>query len=171
MDGTDFPELVPLVTHETVVPGIEGNEKFTRFGEGLSYDGSAVAFWASWGDETFEFSQCCPAHGNKDRKAFCESAESGSINGTGDPIGCWYQNLTIPRHQGIFVYNDDGVGEKLRLVKKTSLDKDGIGTYLLNWNYSGKPPSAGSHRVLEDSDAAGEQSVCMSISSVFQCSI
>lgn len=156
MDQTDFPDLEPIVTLETEVPGIEGSHKFSRFGEGLSYNGKAVSFWASWGDETYEFDQCCPEHGNKDRKAFCESVEAGSTNGTGEDIGCWYQTLTIPRHQGIFVYNDDGEGEELRLVKQTALDENGIGENLLNWNYSGKPPSAGPKRALEDSDEAGK---------------
>jgi hypothetical protein len=81
-------------------------------------------------------------------------------NGTMENIGCMYQEVQVPAHQGFFVYQD-GKGDKLRLVKETFLDEDGIGTDLLNWNYSGKPPGAGPKRsrALEDSDAAGKRVV------------
>ena len=170
LDGKNFPKLEPLVTHETIVPGVAGNHKFARFGEGLSYDGKAVAFWASWGDEVYEFDQCCPDHGNKDRMDFCNGLDPLSIDGTAEPIGCWYQKLSIPQHQGIFVYRDGD----LHLVKEAHIDADGIGSYFLQWNYSGKPPSAGGGsdgghdgRMLdEDSDAAGKRYAVISIKSI-----
>lgn len=152
----NFPKLKPLVQIGDAVPGIEGVETFTRFGEGLSFDGKAVAFWAAWGIETVTLKKCCPEHGNKDRSDFCNNDDPNTINGTETDIGCMYQEVEVPSHQGIFVYNE-GKGEKLRLVKETYLKQDGSGTDLLHWNYSGKPPVAGPNRALEDdTDAAGK---------------
>jgi hypothetical protein len=86
--------------------------------------------------------------------------DPNTIDGTGKDIDCMYQEVQIPAHQGFFVYQD-GKGDKLHLVKETILDEDDIGTNLLNWSYSGKPPGAGPNRAraLEDSDAAGKHVV------------
>jgi hypothetical protein len=155
LDDENFPKLKPLVQIGDAVPGIEGVETFTRFGEGLSFDGKAVAFWAAWGTETVTLTKCCPEHGNKDTSDFCNNDDPDTTDGT-ETIGCMYQEVEVPSHQGIFVYNE-GKGEKLRLVKETYLNEDGSGTDLLHWNYSGKPPGAGPNRALEDdTDAAGK---------------
>jgi hypothetical protein len=172
LQGKHFPKLEPLVKigdHVVDANGDETSEKFTRFGEGLSYDGKAVAFWAAWGNEMVTLKKCCPEHGNKDRRAYCIENDHNTKNGTEQDIGCMYQEVQVPAHQGFFVYND-GKGDKLRLVKETFLGQDGIGTDLINWNYSGKPPGAGPNRgrALEDSDAAGKRIVVTSIS--IQCS-
>jgi hypothetical protein len=123
----------------------------------LSFDGKAVAFWAAWGDEMVTLTKCCPEHGNKDRRQYCMEDDQNTRDGMDGEIGCMYQEVQVPAHQGFFVYQDN----KLRLVKETFLDEDGIGTDLLNWNYSGKPPGAGPNRAraLEDSDAAGKSVV------------
>ncbi|KAL3773613.1 hypothetical protein ACHAWO_010809 [Cyclotella atomus] len=158
LQGKHFPQLKPLVQigdHVVDANGKETPATFTRFGEGLSYDGKAVAFWAAWGDAMVTLTKCCPEHGNKDRRKYCMEDDPNTKNGTMENIGCMYQEVQVPAHQGFFVYQD-GKGDKLRLVKETFLDEDGIGTDLLNWNYSGKPPGAGPKRsrALEDSDAA-----------------
>ncbi|KAL7510520.1 hypothetical protein ACHAXN_007420 [Cyclotella atomus] len=155
LQGKHFPKLKPLVQigdHVVDVKGEETPATFTRFGEGLSFDGKAVAFWAAWGDEMVTLTKCCPEHGNKDRRQYCMEDDPNTRDGMDGEIGCMYQEVQVPAHQGFFVYQDN----KLRLVKETFLDEDGIGTDLLNWNYSGKPPGAGPNRAraLEDSDAA-----------------
>jgi hypothetical protein len=165
MQGTHFPELKPLVQigdHVVDVNGDETPDTFTRFGEALSFDGKAVAFWAAWGDVMVTLKKCCPQEGNKDRREYCMENDPKTINGTMDEdIGCMYQEVQVPSRQGFFVKNTIGKRE-LHLVVETTLNQDGTGTDLLNWNYSGKPPGAGPppiRRVLEDSDSAGKSAV------------
>ncbi len=56
---------------ELYVPGTRTPYRFTRFGEGLSFDGRYVAFWAAWGSETRTIELTCPADGNKAVIAYC----------------------------------------------------------------------------------------------------
>ncbi|KAL7541279.1 hypothetical protein ACHAXR_010784 [Thalassiosira sp. AJA248-18] len=140
MDSGNFPSLTTLVDLETSVPGENPTAKFTRFGEALSYDGDAVAFWAGWGEDMETVSLCCPVHGNKDRKEFCLNNDTNTVCDDNAPEGCLskcYQNKGVPVNQGIFVYN----GGSITAVAKGSTTG---GQDFISWNYSGKPPTAGS---------------------------
>ena len=150
-----YAPLKTIVNFETFVPGEEGGTTFTRFGEGISFDGSAVAFWGSWGDEFETISLCCPVYGNKDRRNYCLYNDTNTVrdNQTA-PAGCTsgrYQNKTIPVSQGIFVYNEED--SSLSAIAKGNT-KNGMN--FVFWSYSGKPPEAGptddhGHRRTEES--------------------
>lgn len=117
------PDLVTLVALGSPVPGKDG-ATFSRFGEGLSFDGRFVAFWGAWGTETKALKLFCPSEGNADRIAFCneqEETRDGFI-------------VNVPQHQGIFVH-DISTGNTHQIAG-TDNDFDDF----LYWNYSGAPP-------------------------------
>jgi hypothetical protein len=118
------PGLETLVGIGDPVPG-KPHEHFTRFGEGLSFDGRFVGFWAAWGDETTTLWLDCPTTGNADRRAYCREF-------VGDDFP-----VEVPVHQGIFVH--DTVNGRTRLVAETG---DTIDDFLY-WNFSGAPPGMG----------------------------
>ena len=126
MDSSDYPDLTTLVSLETNVPLEEDDVTFTNFGEGLSYNGDSVAFFASWGDEVETLSLCCPTTGNKDRRDFCMYNDTNTIcNKTTAPVGCdsgCYQEKAVPVNQGIFV--QDSENDSIKAVAKGST-KDG----------------------------------------------
>ena len=116
------PVLQPLVELNSQVPGEPDGTLFKQFGEGLSFDGRYVAFWASWGTETFTVTLFCPTEGNQDRIAFCnEQFPNGFL-------------AQVPVHQGIFVY--DSLRHKLYPIAKTGDQFDDF----LYWNFSGMVP-------------------------------
>ena len=125
-DSSDYPDLTTLVSLETNVPLEEAGVTFANFGEGLSYDGRSVAFFASWGDEVETISLCCPTTGNKDRRNFCLHNDTNTIcNNSTAPDGCvsgCYQDKTVPVNQGIFV--QDSEDNSITAVAKGST-KDG----------------------------------------------
>ena len=144
--------LTTLVGLEDEVPG-QGNETFTRLGEGLSYDGRFVGFWGAWGEETKTVRLYCPQEGNRSRRDFCNhvgdfAPVDGEIRGDVNSIcdddtdgtDLCYQEKEVPINQGIFVYDTTGNG-KLRLVALAGADA----AYddFVYWNYSGKPPGVG----------------------------
>ncbi len=118
------PAIETLVGIGDVVPG-KPHEHFTRFGEGLSFAGRFVGFWAAWGDETTTLWLDCPTTGNADRRAYCEEF-------VGDDFP-----VEVPLHQGIFVH--DIVNGRTRLVAETGDEIDDF----LYWNFSGAPPGMG----------------------------
>ena len=148
-------ELTTLVGLEDKVPG-QGNETFTRLGEGLSYDGRFVGFWGAWGAATRTVRLYCPEEGNRDRRFFCNRTpdpQTGEIPGGGDGdtnsicydaddnrLPVCYQEKEVPVNQGIFVYDTVGKG-KLRLVARAGVDA-GFDDFVY-WNYSGAPPGVG----------------------------
>ena len=148
-------ELTTLVGLEDKVPG-QGNETFTRLGEGLSYDGRFVGFWGAWGAATRTVRLYCPEEGNRDRRFFCNRTpdpQTGVIPGGGDGdtnsicydadnnrLPVCYQEKEVPVNQGIFVYDTVGKG-KLRLVARAGVDA-GFDDFVY-WNYSGAPPGVG----------------------------
>jgi len=136
---TPSPELTTLVGLEETVPIRGVDVSFSRIGEGLSFDGRFVAFWASWGEVERTLRLYCPETGNKDRRDYCNN-----VDGNGDPnsvfdeqTGRWYQEKAIPVNQGIFVH--DSRSRRTRLVARTGAGLDDM----LYWNYSGAPPGAG----------------------------
>ncbi|HYQ72737.1 MAG TPA: hypothetical protein VET88_12515, partial [Gammaproteobacteria bacterium] len=79
------PGFTTLVGLEDKVPG-QGNETFTRLGEGLSYDGRFVGLWGAWGEATRTVRLYCPEEGNRDRRFFCNRTpdpQTGEIPGGG----------------------------------------------------------------------------------------
>lgn len=113
------PVLRTLVALNSQVPGEPAGSQFNRLGEGLSFDGRYVAFWAAWGTETFTVTLYCPTEGNKDRIAFCNAQY---------PNGFLAQ---MPVHQGIFVH--DTLLNQTYAVAKTGSQFDNF----LYWNFSG----------------------------------
>jgi hypothetical protein len=147
-------ELTTLVGLEDKVPG-QGNEPFTRLGEGLSYDGRFVGFWGAWGEATRTVRLYCPEEGNRDRRDFCNNVGEFAPDPTtgeilGDPnsicddetdgTSLCYQEKEVPVNQGIFVYDTVGKGN-LRLVARAGVDADFDD--FVYWNYSGAPPGVG----------------------------
>ena len=125
MDSSNYPALTTLVSLETNVPD-EDDATFKNFGEGLSYDGRSVAFFASWGDEVETLLLCCPTTGNKDRRNYCLNNDTNTIcNNATAPEGCdsgCYQDKIVPINQGIFVQDSDD--DSITAVAKGST-KDG----------------------------------------------
>ncbi len=117
--------LAPIVSLNDPVPGVPG-ATFTGFGEGLSYTGTRVSFWASWGSETMTVHKTCPTDGNKDLIAYCLKQYPNGVD------------LTESVNQGIFTANTQT--NKFHLVARTQAP-DGF-TDFLYWTYSGKPPGS-----------------------------
>ncbi|MGA8892292.1 MAG: hypothetical protein WB493_12035 [Anaeromyxobacteraceae bacterium] len=122
------------------VPGTRTPYTFTRFGEGLSFDGRYVAFWAAWGPETRTIELTCPADGNKAVIQYCMEH---SLVVDGIPTGKYLE--TVPVNQGLFVY-DTAKGKFAMAARSGAYFKD-----FLFWNYSGRPPGTG-----EGGDEGGE---------------
>lgn len=91
---TPSPTLTTLVGIGDPVPGVDG-AAFTRFGEGLSFDGRFVSFWAAWGSDTRTLTLICPTEGNRDRIAFCNEQFPDGFD------------VEVPVHQGFFVHDTD----------------------------------------------------------------
>jgi hypothetical protein len=146
--------LQTLVGIGARVPGVRG-ARFTRFGEGLSYDGRFVGFWGTWGDATKTLRLYCPEEGNRVRRDFCNhagdfapDAATGEIRGdphsvcddTADPrYPLCYQEKAVPVQQAIFVL--DTVTRRLVTIAVAGPEADYDD--FLYWNYSGAPPGVG----------------------------
>lgn len=133
----DRPALTAVALIGDPVPERSGvplaGTSFTKFGEGLAYDGRYVVFWGAWGAETRDLVLTCPADGNQDLIAYCLQTH---------PQGYTAQS---PVNQGIFLH--DTVSRKTLMVARS-----GVGEAFqdfLYWVYSGRPPGTGSG---DDSD-------------------
>ena len=153
------PTLTTLVAIGDDVPGLPSDATLTDFGEGISFDGRYVGFWAAWGAETKTVRLYCPQEGNKDRIAYCNQVLYCEATGTimGDPTSICegercYAEREVPANQGIFVH-DTKKGET-RLVAMN----DGRFDDFLFWNYSGKPPCS-SHGHGDEGDLTASHSV------------
>ncbi|MDP1823707.1 MAG: hypothetical protein Q8L48_10705 [Archangium sp.] len=125
------PPLQVLARIGGPVPNARGqatSQRFTRFGEGLSYDGRYVAFWASWGTATRPLQLRCVSDGNKEVIAWCV-AHSANLDG-------WY-TMSVPANQGLFVH-DTRRGKTWLVAQTGPTFRD-----FLFWNYSGRPPGTG----------------------------
>jgi len=133
------PPLATLVGLGETVPVPGATETFNRIGEALTFDGRLVGFWAAWGDDTRTVRLYCPEDGNADRIAFCtHDGVAGDPASIQDPAtGKWYQDKTVPVHQGIFVH--DTVTGRTTMLAQTG---DGYDDFVY-WNYSGSPPGVG----------------------------
>ena len=129
---------------ETIhVPGTRTPYTFTRFGEGLSFDGRYVAFWAAWGPESRTIELNCPAEGNKAVVQYCMEH---SLVVDGVYTGKYLE--TVPVNQGLFVY-DTAKGKVAMAARSGAYFED-----FLFWNYSGRPPGTG-----EGGDEGGEDTL------------
>jgi len=106
------------------VPLVDGST-FTKFGEGLAYDGRFLTFWGAWGAETRDIVLTCPNDGNRDRRAYCLA--------TSDPGGT--QTKQVPVNQGIFLH--DTVSRRTLMVARSGVG-EGFQDFLY-WVYSGRP--------------------------------
>jgi hypothetical protein len=130
------PKLKTLVSIGSQVPSEAKNTKFNKLGEGVSFDGRFVAYWGAWGNTNKTVRLYCAQEGNKDRKAYCMSSASGSLQ---DAVG-WYQEKQVPVNQGVFVYD-------LKTNKNVRVARTGTGladfSDFMYWNFSGRSPGAG----------------------------
>lgn len=140
------PPLSTLVQIGQQVPGENSTEQFNKLGEGLSFDGRFVAFWAAWGSDTKTLILHCPTEGNKQRIAYCN---------TEYPTGF---TTSVPVHQGIFLY--DIQTEQLHSVAKSPDNFDDF----LYWNFSGHVP--GSSEGDDGEPARWRSSAFMAVSGI-----
>ena len=126
-DLTPSPVLTPLVSIGEQVPGQAAGTTFSNFGEGLSFDGRYVGFWASWGgNKAVGVTLSCPTDGNADLIAWCSTHDNGYV-------------APVPAHQGIFVYDTSASTNALSAVATDDSRFSGF----QYWVYSGMPPGAG----------------------------
>lgn len=133
----DRPALTAIALIGDPVPDRAGvpvaNATFTRFGEGLAYDGRYVAFWGAWGAETRAVVLNCPTDGNQDLRTYCNATY---------PQGYTAQ---IPVNQGIFLH--DTVSRQTLMAARSGAGE--AFQDFLYWVFSGRPPGTGSG---DDSD-------------------
>lgn len=116
--------LKTVVSIGSSVPGTP--LPISRLGEGLSFDGTHVAYWAALGDATHPVTLTCPGEGNATLVSFCNlTYPNGHV-------------VDVPDHQGIFV--TDVLTGETRLVAQTG----GAFTDFQYWTFSGRPPGTGS---------------------------
>ncbi len=120
------PALTTIVGIGSQVPGEASGVTFKNFGENLSFDGRFLAFWGSWGTEQRDVTLPCPTDGNKDLIAYCNSLYPSGVT-----------TMSVPKHQGIFVY--DSITRRITPLAKSPTNFDDF----LYWVFSGKPPGTG----------------------------
>ncbi len=119
------PWLRTLVRIGGWVPGEPSTTRFTRLGEGVSFDGRFVAFWGAWGTETKTLVLQCRTEGNKDRVAFCNAQHPDGFE------------VQVPVYQGIFVHDIET--RKTYPIAKSPKDFADF----VYWNFSGRVPGTG----------------------------
>ena len=117
---TANPTLTTLAKIGEVVPN-SGGQTFGGFGEGLSFDGRNVGFWAYWGTDTMTVHVACASEGSA--AAYCNQLYPEGVN------------LTEPLHQGIFTLNT--TTDALSMIAQTG--ENGY-TDFLKWTFSGRVP-------------------------------
>ena len=113
----------------------------TRIGEGLSFDGRFIAFWAAWGEETKTIRLFCPTDANPDIQVYCAGVDP--LSRYDDDYDRWYQDKEVPVNQGIFFY--DLITKKTFLASKTPAD---FADFIF-WGYSGRVPGSGAETDAE----------------------
>lgn len=124
--------LTPIATFDEILPGT--GRQLTSIGEAVSFDGTYLAFWAAWGEETKTVRLYCPEDGNMNLLLFCNSVESGSV--FDEVTQRWYQEREVPVNQGIFVF-DIKKGIAYEVANTEQFDD------FVFWGYSGKAPGTG----------------------------
>jgi hypothetical protein len=125
--------LEPLVEIGKPLPNTSG-PNLTSIGEGLSFDGRFLAFWAAWGTEKKMIRLDCPVDGNRDLIAFCNGIDPNSIY---DPeTRTWYQVHEVPVQQGMVMM--DLERRMSWVLSSTTTDF----TDFVYWTYSGHVPGS-----------------------------
>lgn len=132
---TANPTLTTVASFNTVVPN-NGPNTLSAFGEGLSFDGRYVGFWAGWGTDTFERQVQCATDGNAIVRQACLDQDFNGVAHDG------IYTFDVLVNQGIFLADTDL--NKLYLVAQTGDLYDDF----LFWNFSGNAGQGGS----EDSE-------------------
>lgn len=130
-------ELKALVSLGVTTIGDALSPVFKTIGEALSFDGSKVGFWGSWGDATRTVTVKCSSDGNAAIKAACLNQDTSTANGqvAGDGI----YNFEVPKNQGIFTVDaDTGLISMKAQTGSASQFED-----FLFWTFSGAPDDAG----------------------------
>jgi hypothetical protein len=137
-DLVPTPVLNSLVRIGDVAPGFDLNadNRFTRLGEALSFDGRYVAFWGGVGSATNSLNLQCPEDGNSAVLQYCLLGPDG-LPGTGDEFDNYA--VTVPTYQGIFLA--DTLDGSVDLVAST-WGSDGF-TDFVSWGFTGRPPGVG----------------------------
>src|SRR5690606_9600189 len=103
-------------------------------GEGLSFDGQYLSFWAAWGDQFKTIRLNCPVDGNRDLLAYCNGIDPNSVR---DPVTAqWYQLVQVPVEQGIVVMD-----VKTREVWVVANTSENFNVFAF-WTYSGHVPGS-----------------------------
>jgi hypothetical protein len=130
IDGGD---LQPLVEIGKTLPNTKTFE-LIRLGEGLSFDGQYLSFWAAWGDQFKTIRLNCPVDGNRDLLAYCNGIDPNSVR---DPVTAqWYQLVQVPVEQGIVVMD-----VKTREVWVVANTSENFNDFAF-WTYSGHVPGS-----------------------------
>jgi hypothetical protein len=125
-------KLKPVVRIGKKVPQ-SGKQRFTEFGEGISYNGTLMAFWAGWGPDRRVIRLHCPVDGNADLIAACKE-QCPAVDTEGN-----YCEREVPVKQGIFVRDANGEISRAASTRK----KEGGFEDFLFWVFSGRPPGVG----------------------------
>lgn len=122
------PPLQVIASIGGQVPGEPAGVGFRTMGEALSLnaDGSRMAFWASWGTETFQRTLLCPIDGNPDIIAYCNVIHPAGL----------IVNISV--NQGLFVY-DLTTNTTYRVARTL---QEGVEDFMF-WGFSGRAPDAG----------------------------
>jgi hypothetical protein len=123
----------PLETLVSIGGPAPSGNTFTKFSEGLSYDGRNLGFWGSWGTRTRTVRLHCPKDGQSDVIAEC-IVQCPDQDETGH-----YCDKEVPLHQGIFVRRPDGSVDLVAKAAPKAEFQD-----FLYWVFSGAPPREGS---------------------------
>lgn len=141
LGGVYRAPIAPLPTLQVIagvgqqVPGEPAGTTFRTFGEGLSVtpDGNRVAFWGSWGTETFQKLLLCPIDGSQELLAFCNAQHPDGLL------------VDVPVHQGFFVH-DVPSGRTWQLARTA---REGVEDFLF-WVFSGRVPGLGDSEDTEE---------------------
>lgn len=147
---TANPTLTTVAGFQTVVPN-NGTNTLTAFGEGLSFDGRYLGFWAGWGTETFERQVSCATDGNSTVIQACLDQDVNGVAGDG------IYTFDVLKNQGIFLADTDL--NKLYLVAQTGDLYDDF----LFWNFSGNAGQGGGEESEDEEGARWRSSAFLAI--------
>lgn len=150
---TADPTLTTVAGFQTIVPK-NGTNTLSAFGEGLSFDGRYVGFWAGWGTETFARQVSCAADGNASVIQACIDQDTNGVVGDG------IYTFDVLKNQGIFLA--DTALNKLFLVAQTGELYDDF----LFWNFSGNAGQGGGEESEDEEGARWRSSAFLAIDSI-----
>lgn len=150
---TADPTLTTVAGFQTIVPK-NGTNTLSAFGEGLSFDGRYVGFWAGWGTETFARQVSCATDGNASVVQACIDQDNNGVAGDG------IYTFDVLTNQGIFLADTEL--NKLFLVAQTGDLYDDF----LFWNFSGNAGQAGGEESEDEEGARWRSSAFLAIDGI-----